>query len=754
EGYIYRQKKPVYWCPNCETALADAEVEYADHTSHSIFVKFKISKLPKNASFSLDENPSVLIWTTTPWTLPANVALAFMPEADYCFTKIEFDGKEPEYLVLSQRLLPVVCEKIGAKKYEILNKFVGKDMEGIVCKNPVLERDSLGILADFVSFEDGTGVVHIAPGHGQDDYIAGLKYKLPIISPVDDKGAFTEEVKEFEGKKVFVANELIIAKLKEEKKILHEEKIVHSYPHCWRCKKPIIFRATPQWFMSVEHDDLRKKMLEKVKEVKWVPSYGEKRISGMLEVRPDWCLSRQRLWGVPIPVFYCDKCNEPILDDKLIDYVSKLFTEQGSNVWFEKSCSELTSIFKTKCVKCGSTDCRKEQDILDVWFDSGVSHEAVLASGNYPVLSWPADMYLEGSDQHRGWFQTSLLPAIALRKAPPYKTVLTHGFVVDGEGRKMSKSLGNVISPDDIIKKYGADVLRLWVATSDYREDIRISPEIINGLVDTYRKIRNTIRFLLGNLNDFSIPNALPYENLTEIDKFALDRLQDVILQVKDAYENYEFHKSSIAINTFCTVFLSGFYLDTLKDCLYCDSPSSLQRKSAQTTFLKISSVLIRLLSPILSFTSEEAWLELREKSDSFEQSVFLAPYPSFHREFDLHKSVEEKWDRLLDLREKALLAFENLRKEKIIGSNLEAALEISFTAEEEYLFANKEILPMVFGTWDITLLPSDKISETQIRANSKSSFKKCARCWRYIKDVSDEDLCPRCETVIGKKRT
>ncbi len=564
EGYIFRQKKPVYWCPTCETALADAEVEYANHISHSVYVKFKVVSSP----VKLEKDTSVLIWTTTPWTLPANVALAFHPESDYVNAELKGSDGSRELLVLSKKLLPVVAEKIGASEYKILSGFGGKDLEGIICKNPLVERESKGVLADYVTLEDGTGVVHIAPGHGQEDYAVGLKYKLDIISPVNDRGIFTDEVPEFKGHKVFAANPLIVEKLKGLGALLFDEKFEHSYPHCWRCKKAVIFRATPQWFMSVEHNNLRARLLEAAGKVSWVPAYGQNRMTGMLETRPDWCLSRQRLWGVPIPIFYCTECGEPVVDDKIISHIASLFSEKGADIWFEKTAEELLAGHNPQCSKCSGKTFRKEEDILDVWFDSGVSSEAVLASGNFDSLRLPADMYLEGSDQHRGWFQTSLMPAVALRGQAPYKTVLTHGFVVDGEGKKMSKSVGNVILPGEIIEKYGADILRLWVSTSDYREDIRISQEILKGLIDSYRKIRNTLRFLMGNIYGLNDQTRLPLAQMRQIDRFALSRLQDLIKEVSAAYETYEFHKAAGSINNFCTVFLSGFFLDALKDAL------------------------------------------------------------------------------------------------------------------------------------------------------------------------------------------
>jgi len=749
KGYIYRKKKPVYWCPTCETAMADAEVEYDNHSSDSIMVKFKVDSLPdslKNKETVLKDF-SVLIWTTTPWTLPANVALAFNGEADYIAAVYKMaDGKQ-EKIIVAKALADSVKEKIKAESYKAIFETKGTDFVGVRAQNPVVERLSQAILADFVSMEDGTGIVHIAPGHGQDDYQAGLNYGLEVLSPVNDKGLFTKEVPEFENVHIFKANPLIIEKLEQEGKLLAKLKIEHSYPHCWRCKKPIIFRATPQWFLSVEHENLRTRLKDAIKTVNWIPSYGENRITSMIESRPDWCLSRQRLWGVPIPVFYCKDCGEALVDPKIIYHISKLFGKKGSDAWFEMSEAELLAGTNAKCPSCSSTNFRKEEDILDVWFDSGVSQEAVLSSGNYKDLQFPADLYLEGSDQHRGWFQTSLIPSVAIKKCAPYKNVLTHGFVVDGEGKKMSKSLGNFISAEDMIKKYGADVLRLWIASSDYREDIRISDEIIKGLSDAYRKIRNTVRFLLGNIGDFNQAKTVKYKDLQEIDKYALSRLQDLISQTSAAFESYEFHKAVTSITTFCTVFLSGFYLDALKDTLYCNKPEDKERLSAQTAMLEICSVLIRLTAPILSFTAEEAWQEIIKITPQAPKSVFLADFPITNSKYILTGVDLEKWDKILEIREKVLAANEKLRQEKVIGSNLQAALKINFGSDFKHAFENINLLNLALGSWDIQAAPT-ALKDTIEVLSEKSALEKCDRCWRHIKDVKD-GLCPRCAEAI-----
>jgi isoleucyl-tRNA synthetase len=752
KGFIYRRKKPVYWCPTCETAMADAEVEYSDYSSDSIFVKFQIISLPESfkTKGALLKDFSVLIWTTTPWTLPANAALAFNKESEYAAAVYKFEDSREEKLITAKALVEDIKDKIKAVSFEIVCEAKGIDFVGLKCRNPLVgDRQSQGIVAGFVSMEDGTGIVHIAPGHGQEDYQAGLKYGLEIISPVNGKGLYTKEVPEFENIHIYKATPLIIEKLGKERKLLAKLRLTHSYPHCWRCGNPIIFRATPQWFLSVEHNDLRKKLLEAVKNVRWIPKCGENRITAMIEKRPDWCLSRQRLWGVPIPVFYCKECGEPLLDSKVIEKISALFGEKGSNLWFELSEEELLKGTGAKCLSCNSANFKKEEDILDVWFDSGVSYEAVLSSRNYKDLEYPADLCIEGSDQHRGWFQTSMIPSVAVKGKSPYKNVLTHGFVVDGQGKKMSKSIGNTVSSEQLINKCGADVVRLWIASSDYKEDIRISDEIIGSLSDTYRKIRNTIRFLLANIGDFDFKKALLFKDMQEIDKYALSRLQQLISSVVVAYENYEFHKVAAAIGNFCTVFLSGFYLDALKDILYCDKKDSIERKSVQSAMLEICSVIIRLISPILSFTAEEAWRELTKLLYDVTRSVFLSDFPVTNSEYILHAETLEKWEKILYVRKEVLAAYEKLRQNKVIGSNLEASLNIKYGQKYNEIFKDLKLANLILGSWDIKCNFSDKEDDLLVEA-AKSEYERCARCWRHIDGIKD-DLCPRCREVIDK---
>jgi isoleucyl-tRNA synthetase len=787
QGYIYRGKKPVYWCANCETALAEAEVEYSNHTSHSVYVKFPVKMLgrDKGAEFELPAKrrlksatpkrrlksatpTSVLIWTTTPWTLPANVALAFHPEYEYAWVKLSPSDPslKEEIIIVAKQLVSNLMEKFGIENYNILKVSQGRDLEGGVFSHPFMARDSVGICADFVTLEEGTGIVHIAPGHGQEDYQIGLKYGLPVLAPVDDKGKFTEEVPQFSGVDVFSSNSLIIERLKNSSHLLHSEEIVHTYPHCWRCKKPIIFRATEQWFLDVDKHQLREKMLEVIKKVKWIPKIGENRISSMVEGRPDWCLSRQRYWGVPLPIFYCKNCGEPLMSEESMGAVQDLVLREGSDAWYIKKEEEILPK-GTECPKCKKRKFIKEKDILDVWFDSGVSHEAVLREREN--LSWPADLYLEGSDQHRGWFQTSLIPAVALEKAAPFKSVLTHGFVVDGEGRKMSKSIGNVIAPQEIIEKYGAEILRLWVASEDYREDVRISSEILGHLVEGYRRIRNTFRFLLGNLNDFDLSKKVKYEEMSEIDQWMLHCLQELISQVTEDYESFGFHRVYRAIHNFCSIELSSFYLDVLKDRLYTFGRDSLSRRSAQTVLYEIAVSLIKLTAPILAHTAEEVW---RMMPGIKEPSVFLTNLPRVEKKY-WNEQLAEKWEKILLLRKSVVKALEIARKEKIIGSSLEA--EVDLYAQEKELVT---VLHNYERDWKGIFIVSEvKVFEelpsgSSGAGNDKSEVmmkseempelymgvrrapgRKCVRCWNWRPTVGEDrehpQLCRRCVEVV-----
>ncbi|RYD06360.1 hypothetical protein N752_05555 [Desulforamulus aquiferis] len=574
KGYIYKGLKPVYWCASCETALAEAEVEYADKTSPSIYVKFAV----KDGKGVLPQDASVVIWTTTPWTLPANVAISVHPEFEYVLAVVA-----EQKIVVAKELLEAFKQVVGVEEAQVLETFKGEQLENVVCQHPFMERESLVILGDHVTLEAGTGCVHTAPGHGEEDFAVGKKYNLPVISPLDDRGKFTSEGGKFQGQFILDANKTILEELKEREVLMGHNNIKHQYPHCWRCKQPIFFRATEQWFASVE--GFRQEALDAIRNVKWVPSWGEDRIYNMVEGRGDWCVSRQRTWGVPIPIFYCNDCGKEIITEETIAHIQKLFKEHGSDIWFAKEANELVPP-GLSCNHCGKgSSYRKETDIMDVWFDSGSSHLSVLDQPElWPELQRPADLYLEGSDQHRGWFNSSLSTSVAVTGKPPYKTVLTHGFVVDEKGRKMSKSLGNVVDPLKVINQMGADILRLWVSSADYRGDLSVSQNILKQMTESYRKIRNTARFLLGNINDFDpAKDKVDYRELSELDRVALMELHKLIKKVLAAYGNYEFHVVYHAVHNFCVLDLSAFYLDIIKDRLYTAPPASLERRAAQT---------------------------------------------------------------------------------------------------------------------------------------------------------------------------
>ncbi|HWP92766.1 MAG TPA: isoleucine--tRNA ligase [Thermodesulfobacteriota bacterium] len=744
-GGLYRGKKPVYWCYFDQTALAEAEVEYEDKTSPSVYVKFPLSsnELFHRFPFLTGKRVYALIWTTTPWTLPGNLALAFHPDHTYVATEV--DG---EVYILAQALL----ENVFGPGTKTLHRFPGKEVEGLKFNHPLYERESIVTLADFVTLDTGTGIVHIAPGHGQEDYEIGIKYNLDIYAPVDDKGRFTKEVEFFAGMFVYDANREIIEKLKEKNNLLREEKLVHSYPHCWRCKNPIIFRATPQWFISMEKNGLRSKALEEIERVRWIPEWGRDRIYNMIENRPDWCVSRQRAWGVPIVVFYCHTCDHVIMDPEIVNHVADIFEKEGADAWFTHEADRLLpSGFK--CPECGGKNFVKDKDILDVWFDSGVSFASVLEKS--PELSMPADMYLEGSDQHRGWFHSSLLVSVGTRGTAPYKSVLTHGFVVDKEGEKMSKSKGNVIAPQDTIKKYGAEILRLWVTAEEYRNDIRISTEILDRLAESYRKIRNTFRYLLGNIYDFNpLKHQRAYKDLEEIDRWILHRLGVSSEKILRSYQNYEFHIVYHELQRFCIVDLSSIYLDVQKDVLYTYAPNSGKRRSAQTAIYIILDSLARLSAPVLSFTADEVWRYTPgEKTESVHLTTF--PKPEF-----MDSAIEEKWNKLLLLRDDILKALEIPRKNKFIGSSLDAGVGIYAKGDtREFIAENLELLKTLAIVSHMELLdesPEDASYNFEsadipgvILAVTKAPGEKCERCWNYRTTVGvDPDypfICDRC---------
>jgi isoleucyl-tRNA synthetase len=763
EGNVYRGKKPVHWCPSCVTALAEAEVEYADKESPSVYVRFRAADADVEARFPALKGRNVffVIWTTTPWTLPANLALAVNPDYDYAAV-----AKDGDILILADELK----EKLSLQG-EPLFMVKGEKLEGMQAEHPFISRRSKVILGEFVTAVEGTGIVHIAPGHGEDDYEAGLKYGLDIYAPVDDKGKFTKAVPEFEGQFVFKANDAIIETLKQKNALLGVEKISHSYPHCWRCKKPVIFRATEQWFVSMQGNDLRQRCLAEIDKVKWVPSWGRDRIYGMVSNRPDWCISRQRSWGVPIALIKCEECGQFVDDHGVLDRIVGLVEANGSDIWFTKKAEDLLPA-GYRCAQCGHSSFVKELDILDVWFDSGVSHAAVMEKDER--LSWPADMYLEGSDQHRGWFQSSLIAAVGTRNAAPYRTVLTHGFVVDGQGKKMSKSLGNVVAPQDIIKKNGAEVLRLWVSAEDYRDDIRISKEIIDRLVEAYRKIRNTARFLLGNLYDYDDRDYSG--DLLEIDRWAMSRLQGLVGKVTGAYERFDFHQVYHSIHNFCIVDMSAFYLDILKDRLYTFRADSPQRRSGQWVMHRILSVMTRLMAPVLSFTAEEIWTFMPGKPGNKEESVFLSAFPVVDERF-VDEGLESKWAALISLRDEVNKAIEIKRQERVLGNSLEANVVLFVDGGgrlQGLLNDYSEFLTTLFivsraetrtgatpeGAYKGEVsFGGDAGVSAQLQQEAvfilveRAPGKKCERCWNWSEAVGTfgdaPELCGRCHQTL-----
>ena len=744
-GSVYKGKKPVHWCPTCKTALAEAEVKYEDHRSSSIYVRFKmVSEIGKNFPSLRGKPVFVIIWTTTPWTIPANLAIALHP--DFTYVAVDVGG---EVYILAEGLLEEVMKKFGIKKYEVLEKFPGKKLEGFKCRHPFLDRDSLIIPASYVTLDTGTGCVHTAPGHGQEDYESGVQYGLEVYSPVDDDGRFTKDVLFFAGQFVFDANDAVNKKLAEVGALLKEEMMVHSYPHCWRTNDPIIFRATEQWFISMDKKGLRQNALKSINEVTWIPPWGRDRIYGMIENRPDWCVSRQRVWGIPITVFYCSACKQPLVNQETIDHIARLFEEKGADIWFEEGAHHLLPK-GTQCTQCGGKDFTKEMDILDVWFDSGVSYAAVLEKRT--ELEFPASLYLEGSDQHRGWFHSSLLTSVGTRGRAPYRSVLTHGFVVDGEGKKMSKSAGNVIAPEEVINQLGADVLRLWVAAEDYKDDIKISSEILKRLADSYFRIRNTYRFLLGNLYDFHPEkDRIPYRELHEIDQWALHQLQKLIARVREAYECFEFHTVYHSVQNFCAVEMSALYFDILKDRLYTFSSHSRGRKSAQTALYEILKALTCLMAPILSFTAEEVWNHLPPEPGKAE-SVHLTSFPEVKSEY-LDDGLDERWERILEIRAIVTKALEEARKEKVIGLSLDAQIHLHIPEKVfSFLECYEKDLKSIFIVSSVTLHQAK--DEKEVRAEVlRADGKKCERCWNYDVSVGHHPehqvICQRCVEAI-----
>ncbi|HET6675240.1 MAG TPA: isoleucine--tRNA ligase [Nitrospiraceae bacterium] len=766
-GGVYKGLKPVLWCTHDQTALAEAEVEYDDHTSPSIYVKFPLISPPdvvakasfKGVSFpDAVKRASVVIWTTTPWTLPANQAVCLHPDIDYAFVQVGED-----VLIMAEKLIDAVAKACDLSGHRILGVKKGREgFEGLETERPLTRGLSPILLGDFVTLDQGTGCVHIAPGHGMEDYLLVLEHnahaspgeRLDILAPVDDAGRFTEAVGEFAGQHVLKANPAIVERLKENGRLLGHGSLNHSYPHCWRCKRPVIFRATEQWFVSMEINHLRQEALAEIGRVQWVPPWGQDRIEGMIANRPDWCLSRQRVWGTPIPGFTCTGCRTVLASPVVIDHVANLVERHGTDYWFANPAAALLPP-GTICAECGSKEFEKERDILDVWFESGVSFAAVLK----PRKWWPADLYLEGSDQHRGWFHSALLAGVITDRRAPYKAVLTHGFVVDGAGKKMSKSAGNVVAPQDVIKQSGAEILRLWVSAQDYREDLRISREILNHLIEAYRKIRNTCRFLLSNLYDFDPETQrLPYERLPELDRWALMKLGELIPRVRDAYRDFEFHTIFHALNNFCSVDMSSVYLDILKDRLYTFDKDSPLRRGSQTVLFEIVTALTKLMAPILSFTAEEIWRLLPESGrKEAGTSVHLATFPESNPKW-IDLELARRWNELLEVRSAVLATLESERREKVIGSSLEAKVVLEanpdrYQALERYI----QDLPAFFIVSDVELRPVHHLPVKPDFTVSveKATGNKCERCWNYRQAVGSygdhPTLCDRCIEPVRK---
>ena len=747
-GYIYKGLKPVYWSPTTETALAEAEIEYKDVTSHSIYVKFEGEK-DLTDKLGVDE-ASILIWTTTPWTLPANLGVFLHPEFDYGLYKTEKGN-----LVVAKDLAEDVFKTLDLS-YELLKEFKGTELEYTHYQHPFLDRKGLVMNADYVTIDAGTGAVHTAPGHGADDYNYSLKYNIGILSPVDDKGHMTKEAGKYEGMFYAKASKAIVEDLTESGHMLYHTTFVHSYPHDWRSKKPVIFRATEQWFISIDESDIRENALKALENVEFVPSWGKNRIGSMLETRPDWTISRQRVWGVPIPLFYNRATDEVIYEPEIMDRVIEMVKKEGTDIWWKYEAKEIIGDELLEKYNLKDVDIRKERSIMDVWFDSGVSHRSVLVPRNLPR---PADLYLEGSDQHRGWFQSSLLTSIASTKDAPYKRILTHGFTMDGQGRKMSKSLGNTILPKDITEKYGADILRLWVSSVDYREDVRISENILQQMSDAYRRIRNTARFLMGNLNNFDYANdKVDYKDMFEIDKWAMHKLEELKEKTTEYYDKYEFYSLFQEITYFCSMEMSSFYLDIVKDRLYCEGTTSIERRSAQTVLTEVLKVLVRIISPVLSFTADEIWERIPEALKE-EESVHLSKWIEANPEY-LNEELAKKWDKIARLRREVNKKLEAERQTGLIGHSLDARVLLNI-ANDEYSFIKDYTENEVSDLFIVSQVKfvNDNLAESEIEGISisveKASGEKCERCWKYDEEVghahNHSDVCPRCASVLEK---
>ncbi len=754
KGYIEKGLKPVYWCASCETALAEAEVEYADISSKSIYVRFKFDepsteKIKKLVDLK-GKDVYAIIWTTTPWTIPSNVAISMHPKFEYSFFEYQSD-----IYIAATDLLGAFLADTGIEESEIkvVGTCIGQDLELLEVKHPLINRNSKIILGEHVTLDAGTGLVHTAPGHGLEDYEVGVKYGIEVLSPLDAKGCWTEEgqIPELVGVPYYKGNDMVIDMLENCKALMYQNEISHSYPHCWRCKKPVIYRATPQWFVKV--DKFRDKACEAIKNVKWIPASGESRIGNMVAGRTDWCISRQRAWGVPIPVFYCEDCGESIVTDETIENVAKIFERESSDAWVKHTAEELLPSGFV-CPKCGKKHFKKENDIMDVWFDSGVTWRTVVEKRSSELGHVPVDMYLEGSDQHRGWFQSSLLTSVAVAEKAPYKQVLTHGFVFGEDGRKMSKSLGNYIRPDDIIEKYGADILRLWAASVDYRNDTKIGDNIIKQLTEIFKKTRNTARFLLGNIHDFDpAKDYVKYDDLKPIDKFALHKLNKVIAEITESFENYEFYKYFQALQNFAAVDLSSFYLDIVKDRLYTAGKKSLSRRACQTVLYENLQALVRVLTPVMPHQAEDIWQNTPESQRGGLESILLADWYDIHPEWN-NDSLEDEFGKILKTREVVTRAIEPLRADKKVGSSLEVAVYVKSPYAEILKKHENDIADIfiVSQAYITDAAPSDVLNEYTEDETTvcvvKAEGEKCCRCWKYRK-LNSDGICEDCAEAV-----